>query len=181
MPVGAPSWNIFHMACIGQTRLNSLCLQNVIEWNPIYACGFHRHGSDPTGLQPLRHRLQILRERLEYSHRRLVTIRRHGYIDLPRSNVNAASIGPPALGSRHGRSAMHIPFCFFPRPVGPLLFRVRAFPCFSLLTTATLLPLASGSGQIAQQEKHSLDWNQPASGCKHCMAHETWDHAPDRA
>src|SRR5712691_13215171 len=56
---------------------------------------------------------------------------------------------PPALGSRHGRSATHIPFRFFRRPNWAWVFGLRVFPCFLLLDTYSA-PLAPGSGQIAQ-------------------------------
>src|SRR5712691_8592846 len=58
---------------------------------------------------------------------------------------------PAALGSRHGRSARHIPFCFFRRPRWAWLLGGASL---SLLFVVGHLQrsLAPDSGQIAQQK-----------------------------
>jgi hypothetical protein len=95
--------------------------------NPTNACRFHRDGCHPTGLQPSSHGVQIFGERIEYSHGTLLTIRRHSCKNLTRSDINASG-----LGSRHGRSARHIPLRFFRRPSWASVFSLRDFPCFLL-------------------------------------------------
>src|SRR3982751_4503959 len=92
MPIGSSPGNVFHVPCIGQTRSDSVGFQNVVERNPINAGRFHGYGCDSAGFQPLDHRVQIFSERIEYSHWAFVAVGRHGHKNLPRSNIDAASV-----------------------------------------------------------------------------------------
>jgi hypothetical protein len=89
---------------------------------------------------------------------------------------------PAAFGSSMGRSSRHIPFCLRPRlPLPAWVLCSAGFAgCFFCLDVrlAPFAQIEAKSRSGALLTGISLG---TAAGCNHCMAHETWDNAFDRA
>src|ERR1700722_7809483 len=98
-------------------------------------------------------------------------IRRHSDTNLPRSNIDATSVGLQTWPVCHTH-----PLPLFPSAEPDLGFWFVSFSLLVLVGHCALL-LASRQRPDRATRKYSLDWNQPESGCNHCMAHETWNHA----
>src|SRR5215472_9595193 len=107
----------------------------------------------------------------------LIPIRWHGYKDLPRTDINSRCVR-----FQYGTIFQAHPFSFS-TPFTLTRLGLRLSRLFRML----LLPgHASPSAQIEAKSRKSGTLLRgislgTASGCNHCMAHGTWDHAFDRA
>jgi hypothetical protein len=179
VPVRAPPRHVFHAAGIDQTGFHPVLFHYVVERNPVHPCGLHRHGGDPTTDQPLRHLFQVFGEGREYPHRMLVPVRWHGYKDFPRTDINTCCV---RFQYRSIFQAHPFPF------PAPIAFTRRGFLSAERFGMLRLLGHACDilSAQVEAKSRKSKvlfrresAWSA-ASGCNHCMAHGTWDHASKR-
>src|ERR1035437_4978315 len=92
VPVRAPPRYVFHATGVHQARLDPVLLQHIVGRNPVHPRALHGYRRDATTHQPPGHRLQIFGERRKHPHRILVPVRRHGYKDLPRTDIDPACI-----------------------------------------------------------------------------------------
>src|ERR1700751_4206963 len=90
MPVCASAWDILHMPGIDQACLRAAPLQNVVEGNPIYTGGFHRHRRDPTSNQPVGQLLHILSKRAEDSNRVRIPVGCHSHEHLACADIDSS-------------------------------------------------------------------------------------------
>src|SRR2546422_6570160 len=91
--VGLAARNVMHVLSIDQMDFNISRLQDLKQWDPVDASGFHGHRVDATLLQPVRKGVQIFGECGKRSHRFGIPIGRYGDKDLGRPNINTAGVG----------------------------------------------------------------------------------------
>ena len=148
VPVCAPPRNVFHATGVHQARLDPVLLQHIVGRNPVHPRALHGYRRDATTHQPPGHRLQVFGERRKHPHRILVPVRRHGYKDLPRTDIDPASIWlqkRPALQAHPFSSST--PFAF-----ARLGLFLSGLWRLLLLFGHTPDPCYSGNGQVAQRE-----------------------------
>ena len=90
--IGALARHVFHVARIDQTRLDAVLFQHVVNRNPVHSGGFHRRCGHATTHQPFRHLVRIDRERRALADGMVIPVRRHGYVDLSGSDIDAGRI-----------------------------------------------------------------------------------------
>jgi hypothetical protein len=90
--VGSFTRHVLHIPRIHQTRLYAVPLHRLIHRNPVHSGGFHRHCRHSTAHQPFGHLVQIAGERPASTDRMVIAIRRHGYVDLSGSDIDAGRI-----------------------------------------------------------------------------------------
>src|SRR5262245_24917515 len=83
---------VLDMAGIDQAYLESACLQDLKQGNPVDAGGFHRHRADTACLKPVGQGVQIWRKRGETSDRLRVAIFWHRHVHLGGADIDAGSI-----------------------------------------------------------------------------------------
>ena len=94
--------HMLHMVRVDQEHLDTAGLEQLIERDPVDACGFHRHARDTAGGQPRREALEIGRERPEGSDRARVAIGRHRHEVFRGPAVDAGGVRIEALQHRRG-------------------------------------------------------------------------------
>ena len=78
--VGFAPGHVFDVTGVDQADLQTARFENLEERHPVDAGGLHRHSRDFAGTEPVRQRVQILREGPERTHRLRVAFRRHGHV-----------------------------------------------------------------------------------------------------
>src|SRR5450631_3393391 len=133
-----------------------MLFQHVVGRNPVHPRRFHRHRGDATTHQPLRHLHQVFGEGREYPHRMLIPVRRDGYKDFSRSNIDSRRI------RLQNRTVLQTHPFSFPAPFvfARLSFLLSGLSRMLLLSGHAPHSFCSGIGQVAQIE-YSLEGNQP--------------------
>src|ERR1035438_2725958 len=113
--------NILHMPCVDQAYLEPALLEQLEERNPVHPGRLHRYRLDPTLLQPVGRRPQILTKRGKSPHRLGIAFRRHSHI-----NLRCSHIDPRRVAFEHRRRRQHLWLCLLPSlPMATLLMPSR--------------------------------------------------------
>src|ERR1035438_3694399 len=156
VPVRAPARHVFHPTSIHQTGFHTMLFQHFVWRNPVHSRALHRHRRNAATHQPPRHCLQVFGKRRKHSNWIFIPVRRHGYKDLPGTDIDAARIRLqkwPILQAHPFSSSL--PFSFarsrrFLARLGRILIPIGHSP----------VSFYSGNGQVAQT-MYSLNRNQP--------------------
>ena len=81
------------MARVDRQHGEAARLEQLEQRDPVHAGGFHRHGIDAAGLEPIGDGVEIDREAGKLVHRLIVAVRRHGHEVRRAADVDASGIG----------------------------------------------------------------------------------------
>ncbi len=91
--VRLPPRQILRLARIHQIHFQTRLFQDLVDRDPIHSRRLHRDRTNPTLLQPFRHRLQLGGGATKASHRLGVAARRYRYVVGCVADINARSLG----------------------------------------------------------------------------------------
>jgi hypothetical protein len=111
--VGLPPWDVLYVLCINQIHLKPAFFENLMQWDPVHADGFHSDRSDAALLQPVGKALKIAGKRGKSPNRLFIPVRGNGNEDLFSADICTCRIrlqnmqrrcGSPFVFLCHGTS-----------------------------------------------------------------------------
>ena len=108
------SAHVAQMVGVDQHHLDPACFEDLEDWNPVNAGGFHCHRLDPAFDEPVGQLIEIRGERAECVHRLRIPIRRHCHVVMLGPAIDTGSVGLNAL-QQWGPAGMSILVALCPR------------------------------------------------------------------
>ena len=76
--IGLAARDVLHVPRVDEDDVEAARLEDLVEGDPVDPGGFHRHGGDAAGREPVGEAMEIRREGLERAHGGCVTVRGDG-------------------------------------------------------------------------------------------------------